>query len=264
MPEAGKRDGEITVNLIPEVAKMVNRPFSEKLLETQGLMALNIGKFRDDIAVAFSGGKDSLLVVHFALLLKPDIKIVFNNTNVEYPETVKFVNWLVSEWNLNLTITDPIMSFWDCVDRWGFTTGKATHTTKKKNAHCCYYLKEKPMLDYRRENGIKAQFTGITAVENRNRMFSAKQYGWCFYSKSENIQKVHPLMWWTPNEVLEYIADMGIPNNPLYARGMDRVGCMPCTAFKTWEPQLQKFNPKMYAIIKLRKDKQYVMPEAGG
>ena len=52
---------------------------------------------------------------------------------------------------------------------------------------------------------------------------------------------------------------MDIPNNPLYAKGIDRIGCMPCTAFVAWESQLQKFNPKLYRIIKLRKDKQYVM-----
>lgn len=254
------------MNLIKEVAEKVNRPFPEKLLETQGLIALNIHRFGDKIVVAFSGGKDSLAALYIAYLLKPDIKVVFNDTGVEYTETVKFVDWLSKEWDLNITVTKPIMTFWQCVEKWGFSVGKTNRQPgQKANHHCCYYLKEKPMLDFIRENNVEAKLTGITAAENRNRMFSSKQYGWCFYSKSEHIQKVHPLLWWTQAEVLQYIADMKIPNNPLYARGIDRVGCMPCTAFKNWESQLKKFNPKMYAIIKLRKDKQYVMPiDTGG
>lgn len=56
-----------------------------------------------------------------------------------------------------------------------------------------------------------------------------------------------------------YTRDNDIPVNPVYSDIVDRCGCMPCTAFKTWEGQLSQTNPKMYAHIKKLKDKQYVM-----
>lgn len=248
------------MNLIREVAKQVNRPFSVKFLETQGLIAKNIAEFRDKIAVAFSGGKDSLIVLVMTHALYPDIKVVFNDTGVEYPETRAFINETAKRLNLDLIVTKPIKTFWQCVEQYGFAEGKRG-ASKKREDNCCYWLKEKPMKDAIKQLRLEAMLTGQTASENRTRMFSARDYGACFYSKKWKLQRIHPILWWTEDEVRGYIQDMNIPNNPLYAKGISRVGCMPCTAHKYWESQLSEFNPKLYALIKLRKDKQYVMAE---
>jgi len=242
------------VNLIREVEAKVNRPFSEKYIETQGLIASNILTFKDKIAVAFSGGKDSTVALHIAWQLQPDILVVFNNTGVEYPETVTFVKELAEKWNLNLVVTHPEKTYWDIVKAKGYDTGK-----RKKHNDCCYWVKEKPMRQLVKQLGIKAEITGITAVENRMRMFNARDYGWCFYSKKNKTQRIHPLMWWTPGEVWDYINVMNLPRNPVYDKGAERVGCMPCTAHKLWEQQMIRTAPKLYEIIKLRKDNQYVM-----
>jgi len=71
------------VNLIREVAEKVNRPFSEKYLETKGLVSANLINFKGELAVAFSGGKDSTVALHIAWQLQPDILVVFNNTGIE-------------------------------------------------------------------------------------------------------------------------------------------------------------------------------------
>jgi len=242
------------MNLIKEVADKVNRPFSEKFLETQGLIATNLMKYKGNIAVAFSGGKDSAVILHIAWQLQPDILVVFNNTGVEYPETVNFVKELADKWDLNLIVTHPEKTFWNIAKTKGYDTIK-----KHKNNNCCYWLKEKPMRLLVKQLGIQAEITGTTAVENRNRMFHARDDGWCYYLKKNKTQRIHPILWWTPDEVREYITSQELPMNPVYAKGAERVGCMPCTAHKFWEEQMRKVNPKLYEIIKLRKDHQYVM-----
>lgn len=45
----------------------------------------------DGVYVSFSGGKDSTVLLHIARGLYPDIKAVFCNTGLEYPEIVQFV-----------------------------------------------------------------------------------------------------------------------------------------------------------------------------
>lgn len=236
---------------------MVNRPFSEKWAETQGFIAKNIHIHKNP-TVAWSGGKDSTLVLWLCLKLKPDILTVFNNTGVEYPETVKFIHWLRDEWKVKLIETHPIKSFWDCARKYGFVEGKSGENGKHQRDHCCYYLKESRMSKLIRSEHIDSVFTGLTAVENRTRMLAAGKYGACYHFKRWNCQKVHPILWWTEAEVRQFHTDMNIPLNPIYLKA-DRCGCMPCTAFKSWESQLSQTNPKMYAIIKRMKDKQFVM-----
>ena len=242
------------VNLIREVAEEVNRPFAEKYLETQGLIAHNLMQFKGKVAVAFSGGKDSLVVLHIAWQLQPDVLVVFNNTGVEYPETVSYIAEIAEQWKLNLMVTRPEKTYWDVVGKSGYDTGK-----RGKQSDCCYWVKEKPMKAVIKACGIEAELTGITAVENRTRMFNARDYGTCHYSTKTKTQRIHPILWWTPDEVREYITSQELPMNPVYAKGAERVGCMPCTAHKFWEEQMRKVNPKLYEIIKLRKDHQYVM-----
>lgn len=249
------------MNLLPEVAKMVNRPFPEKLQETRMLIAHNIAIYKNKIAVAFSGGKDSEVVLRETINLQPDTIVVFNDTGVEYRETIKFVERLRIEWHLNLVVTKPTKTFWKCVEEYGMPKPKSGQKSGAgaHGGHCCLYCKEKPMHNIIKDLGILASFTGVTAVENRNRQFVAKKFGMCYPVKHEHIQRVNPILWWTDTEVWQYLNSLNLPHNPIYDKGADRCGCAPCTAFKSWESQLKMTNPKLYAIVKLKKDNQYVM-----
>lgn len=242
------------LNLLREVKEKVNRPFPEKLEESRQIITHHFEEFGDKVGVAFSGGKDSEVVLYLCREVNPDVAVVFNNTGVEYPETTSFVQQLHQDWQLNLTVTKPEKSFWDCIAQYGFPDGKSS------SRRCCYWLKEKPALLAIRENGWLGQFTGITAVESYNRMWNAKRKGLCFHYKHWNICKIHPILWWTENEVWDFIKDNGLPLNAIYLRGAKRVGCMPCTAYKDWETQLSLTNPKLYRFIKLRKDGQFAFP----
>lgn len=247
--------------LIPEVEKLVNRPFPEKLLESQSFIARNAHIFKKP-AIAFSGGKDSLAVVLLGDSIGFNLLLVFNNTGVEYPATVKYVTEILTFLGFidQLIITKPEEghTFWECADKFGLPRSK----TAKGNGHggnCCQWLKERPMKAVIESEGIDCLFTGVTAVENRNRMLTAKHYGACYYSKTWGTQRVHPILWWTEREVIDFIATYQIPLNPMYSKGCDRIGCAPCTAFKGWEAQLRQTNPKLYRFVKVKKDKQYVM-----
>jgi len=236
------------LNLMKAVREKVEVPFEIKWHEAQGLIARNLVKF-ERCVVAFSGGKDSAVVLYLVRQLKPDIEVVFCNTGVEYPETYEYINFLEKEWNLNLIrLKFYKKSFWDCVKEYGLPSQKSTKRGQP-SVRCCYYLKERPMQHAIKEHRWQASFDGITASENRNRMFWAKEQGSCFFHKKWKIQKVRPILWWTEEEVWQFIKDNGIPYNSVYDKGCVRCGCMPCTAFLDWRNQLRSVNPRMYKMI---------------
>ena len=52
--------------------------------------------YNGNVAVSFSGGVDSTVLLDLARRIYPDINAVFVNTTMEFPEIVKFVKSLIS------------------------------------------------------------------------------------------------------------------------------------------------------------------------
>jgi len=75
--------------------------------EAKDLIKQAIERYGEHISVSCSFGKDSMVVLHMALQVDPNIKVVFFNTGVEFPETIRLKNRLKDEWNLNLYETTP-------------------------------------------------------------------------------------------------------------------------------------------------------------
>jgi phosphoadenosine phosphosulfate reductase len=249
-----------TVNIMPKLKPFINMPLADKDAITEVIIERNLRELGKDVVVAWSGGKDSTLVLWKVIKRFPEVPVIFNNTGIEYPETIRFIRKITKLWNLNLIETKPIKSFFQCVEEYGWPKGKSD----RKDHHsskCCVYLKENPARNIYRQLKTKGVFTGITAVENRNRQFKAISHGTCYKLVKEKWKMIHPILYWTEDDVWQYHKKNNIPMNEVYAEGCDRCGCSCCTAFLSWESQLSRMNPKLYQMVKLRKDGQYSMKE---
>ncbi len=71
--------------------------------------------FGGRVAVSFSGGKDSTVLLWLVRRLYPDVPAVFVNTGLEYPEIVRFVKATP-----NVTILRPRMPFHQVVKTYGY------------------------------------------------------------------------------------------------------------------------------------------------
>lgn len=246
-------------SILPKVKEFIEKPFDEKFLQSQGIIVKWLQSCPPEKqAIGYSGGKDStavlFLVKNIAEYLDVDfskISIVFENTGIEYPETVKFVHMLRDKEGINLIELIPKKNFWQCVDVAGFPRGKNKRpvTDGGKTDICCWHLKEKPMMDFIKFNGIEVTYMGITALESRQRMIKASTHGTCYHAKKWQTNKVLPILYWSEAEVWDFIKRQNLPVNPIYPKGADRCGCMICTAHKGWKEQLQMLNPKMCAFI---------------
>lgn len=65
--------------------------------------------------VSFSGGKDSTVLLHIARMIDSNIKAVFSNTGLEYPEIQRFVKRTE-----NVDIVRPDMSFPEVITTYGY------------------------------------------------------------------------------------------------------------------------------------------------
>lgn len=225
--------------------------------------------------VACSFGKDSMAVLHLARRAYPDIPVIFNNTKVEYPDTLRLKRQLVNDWNLNLIEAKPLdgWTFWDIVEKYGFPIGqrRGTSTTSK----CCYYLKKKPMAHAIKKHNWDLILDGMTIFESRQRYLQLSKYidnGGYRFNKKWKCHKLSPILDWTPADVWDYIEENNLPYNEYYDKTLNeipqmtkrgirekgyyrclRVGCWACTVPMRYNPyhliHLKQYYPKLHQLI---------------
>ena len=69
----------------------------------------------DGVFVSFSGGKDSTVLLHIAREMYPEIKAVFADTGLEYPEIREFVRQFD-----NVDWIRPKISFRQAIEKYGY------------------------------------------------------------------------------------------------------------------------------------------------
>lgn len=212
---------------------------------------------KEKVTAAWSGGRCSTVMLYMALKINPDIKVMFINTGVEFPETINYVERIIKDWNLNIQVIKPERTFWDIVKEYGFPSPRKSGISNNKRKSgdippCCTWLKEKPIKKYCKLSGVEAFITGMRAGESKVRALVLRQKGEQFYYvKSQDVWKYHPLAFWSTRQVSDYIVKYDIPINLIYEK-IDRCGCWPCTAFIGWRENLMKANPKLYEYLNKR------------
>lgn len=187
-----------------------------------------------------SGGKDSLVALHLALKINPEIPVIFNNTTVEFPETVEFVRKLAKEWSFDLNITKPKIGFFEAVKARGW----ATHD----NRWCCAPYKDEPAFRFLLEKEIAAEVTGTTRTES---IYRRSLTPFRMPKKNLGLMRINPIYDWNEWEVWAYIRKNCLQYNPLYDLGYRRIGCW-CCPLNGWTHyrRLKKTHPRMYNFLR--------------
>ena len=216
------------------------------------------------VAVAFSGGRDSLVALHLTLQRRRDIKVVFINTSIEFPETLKYVRELAQAWGFEFHEVRVQKNFWELSHERGLPIGgrgnqfflaelSAASGVKLSNA-CCNQLKITPARQFYREACIDAQVTGLRVDESMMRRFNFADYGALRYSRDYGTLVAWPIFVWSTSDIMAYIEQYQLPLNPLYAMGHQRVGGWSCMQdfFKTDSRlfTLRQTHPGMYKSLK--------------
>ena len=101
---------------ISDLYQMQALPLSAKIRMTENRIRAWVDEYGEDgVYVSFSGGKDSTVLLDIARRLFPNIKAVFVDTGLEYPEIRDFVKTFE-----NVDWIKPKKNFRQVIDEYGY------------------------------------------------------------------------------------------------------------------------------------------------
>ena len=156
--------------------------------------------------VAFSGGKDSIVMLD--LIRKSGVKheSFYNCTTVDPPELVSFIKKEYPDigWNM------PKMSMWQLILHKGFPPTRVCR-------YCCSILKESG-------GAGRLVVTGVRRAESSKRA-GRRSVEHC---SKKNMVTINPIVDWQDEDVWQYIKDNNMAYCLLYDEGFRRLGCIMC------------------------------------
>lgn len=237
------------VHTAERLAELQALPLDRKIQISQARIIEWYQKNNGNVAVSFSGGKDSTVLLHLVRTIYPDVPAVFSNTGLEYPEIQRFVRQTP-----NTTIVTPKMTFPEVVTKYGYpliskeiaqTICEARQNGKRSRAKfdnesdlvkrygerfsakrflpivnlpirishlCCRHMKKNPLQNV--YNGKAAPFVGTLAEESELRRTNWIAHG-CNYFDDKKPRSA-PMSFWTEQDVLQYVVENGVKLAPVY------------------------------------------------
>jgi len=203
--------------------------------EREALKFIKENEPAEGYVLAFSGGKDSVVLLDLAMRSNVDFKVVYNLTTIDPPELVKFVRDTfksLTNSGIECRILKPVRPYFSELKRRKFLPSVLKRW-------CCYFLKEEPMKRFIKNLDTKRVLVGIRREESfrRSQRERVVNLGYMVHYK--------PIFGWSEYHVWEYIDKYHILYCNLYDEGFSRLGCIVCPFHS---PKLHQVYRKRYPL----------------
>lgn len=182
----------------------------------------------DLIEVAFSGGKDSVVLYDIAKQTGRKLLLVYNQTGIDPPEVIYFMRENYPE----LIVRKFEKNMFELIKQLKIMPNRFQR-------YCCKYLKE------RYSDLTNNIITGIRKMESIKRRQRDLIY------KDNNFIFIRPILYFSEKDVWQYIKSRELPYCKLYNEGYKRIGCIGCP-LKSRKERLRDFEkyPKFAELYK--------------
>lgn len=221
--------------------------------------------------LAFSGGKDSVVIKALADMAGVKYDAHYNVTSVDPPELVQFIKTYHSDVNFEKQYYKdgtPI-TMWNLIPRQGMPPTQIAR-------YCCKYLKEGSghnrfvITGVRQAESTKRRSRGGVEIQGKTRAesqsFDPDNPGQALthlcVAKRKKI--LNPIIDWTTDDVWEFIKMHNIPYCKLYDEGFHRLGCIGCLygnkverkhGFERWPKYKNNYLKAFERMLKADKEK---------
>jgi len=245
--------GQLKYNM-EKLRKRQAMPLDEKIHLSMSRIKEWYQAFNGNVAVSYSGGKDSEVLLWLVRIIYPDVPAVFCNTGLEYPEIVKHVKT-----HENVVIMRPRMPFHKVISTYGYPLiskkiARGISVLRNPNANNqnifrlynegvnrfgqhvngfkvsarwkflvdapfessdkCCSIMKKEPMHRYGQETGNAQFVGTMATDSKVREKTYLQNGCNAFDMK--IPKSTPLGFWTEQDILECIVENNIPYASVY------------------------------------------------
>ena len=178
-----------------------------EVLTEQAIARLRKHEPEDGYYLAFSGGKDSMVIYDLAVRAGVRFDAHFHQTTIDPPEVLQFIR----EHYPDVAWTKPKRSMFQMIVKHGTPPTRIIR-------YCCTELKE-------------LHGTGRTVILGVRRAESARRKDRPIFGESTRRAGTFfccPIVDWTAADVWDYIRSRSLPYCSLYDEGKERIGCIMC------------------------------------
>ena len=168
--------------------------------------------------ISYSGGKDSLATLLVVKKALGKVPLLFIDTGLEFPETLENVAVAAETYDLEVIRASGEEAFWEEFEQLG--------PPAMDYRWCCTACKLRPVRKLIEQRwGECLSFIGQRRYESQRRKESSRVFRNGIVKNQVSAAPIHN---WTALHVWLYIFREQAPWNPLYAQGLDRIGCFMC------------------------------------
>ena len=175
-----------------------------------------------NIALVSSFGAESVVLLHMVSLIKPDLPVLFINTEMQFEETLNYQRELAAVLGLqDIRVISPNTEDIKKADPFG-----RLHLAAPDQ--CCRIRKTIPLQK------ALSEFDGW--ITGRKRFQGATRAALDMFENEDDLRlKINPLAHWRREDLQDYIINNRLPRHPLVDKGYPSIGCAPETCTRKVE-----------------------------